>query len=553
MRQLVLCIAAAGLSLLAGCARPVGSCDPLECNDGVPCTNDTCDQVLGGCTHVPNDLVCGPGEYCDVLNGCVPAIPCTTALDCNDGLACNGVEVCSGGFCGGGMPPDCNDGVGCTTGVCDDFTGGCMQIPNHDDCGPGQTCDVVLGCVSAPMCTTPADCDDGMYCNGAEVCGGTVCAPGAPPDCNDGVACTVDGCDEFADTCTNMPNDAACAPGETCAPGVGCMPQCTFDMDCDDGDACTVDVCSGGSCIVAGSVSCDDMEDCTTDSCDPVLGCQNLPNANPCDDGLACTTGDVCSGGMCTGTPMTPPGMQTFNYTGAATMFVVPPCVFTVTIDAWGAQGGDGYPGASSAGGLGAHVVGDFTVTPGQTLQIIVGGTGSDGNVFNPSTLNGGGGGGGSFVIDAGTGMPMIIAGGGGGGCMDAGNPGDPGHADTSGGAGSYTAPVVGSGGFTDNCCGGGSGCGGGGWNSGGTGNTWCTGGGVAGGAGGTSSRGFGGFGGGGGVYHGGGGGGGYTGGSGGHPPPCGGGGGGGSFNAGTNVSATAGVRADDGMITISW
>jgi hypothetical protein len=30
----------------------------------------------------------------------------------------------------------------------------------------------------------------------------------------------------------------------------------------------------------------------------------NAPNTNPCNDGTACTSGDVCSGGTCGGTPI---------------------------------------------------------------------------------------------------------------------------------------------------------------------------------------------------------------------------------------------------------
>ena len=46
---------------------------------------------------------------------------------------------------------------------------------------------------------------------------------------------------------------------------------------------------------------CDDANDCTNDSCDPAIGCQQIPNANPCDDASLCTTNDSCRGGICTG------------------------------------------------------------------------------------------------------------------------------------------------------------------------------------------------------------------------------------------------------------
>ena len=67
-----------------------------------------------------------------------------------------------------------------------------------------------LGWTAAPACTTDADCDDGLYCNGAETCVAGVCQAGTPP-CDDGVACTIDSCDEATQSCTYTPDDTACA------------------------------------------------------------------------------------------------------------------------------------------------------------------------------------------------------------------------------------------------------------------------------------------------------------------------------------------------------
>jgi hypothetical protein len=59
----------------------------------------------------------------------------------------------------------------------------------------------------------PSDgnCDDGIFCNGAETCDPVNdCQLGTPVDCNDGVGCTDDSCDEANDTCANNPNDVNC-------------------------------------------------------------------------------------------------------------------------------------------------------------------------------------------------------------------------------------------------------------------------------------------------------------------------------------------------------
>jgi gliding motility-associated-like protein len=115
----------------------------------------------------------------------------------------------------------------------------------------------------------------------------------------------------------------------------------------------------------------------------------------------------------------------TFNYTGSMQTWVVPPCVTSINITVAGAKGG----GAN--GGLGATLTGTLDVTPGQTLNIFVGGVGLNGN--NSGGWNGGGtgfastdgnvnynswgGGGATDIRIGGTSLAerVIVAGGGGG------------------------------------------------------------------------------------------------------------------------------------------
>ena len=93
----------------------------------------------------------------------------------------------------------------------------------------------------------------------------------------------------------------------------------------------------------------------------------------------------------------------TYNYTGGLQYFTVPSGVTQVTIDAYGAQGGDSY---WHPGGYGARIVGTVSVSAGQQLKIMVGGKGGVGYC--------GGGGGGTFVTTTAN-SPLVIAGGGGG------------------------------------------------------------------------------------------------------------------------------------------
>ncbi|MFN8396065.1 MAG: glycine-rich protein [Bacteroidia bacterium] len=242
------------------------------------------------------------------------------------------------------------------------------------------------------------------------------------------------------------------------------------------------------------------------------------------------------------------PGSDTFLYTGALQSFVVPPCVTTLTIEAWGAQGGavTGYS-PFPQGGLGARMRGTFTVTPGQTLNVIVGGRGNP----DPSSS---GGGGGSGVGNGNT--PLIVAGGGGGhdfqdpsytgvhavvttnGVQGNNNPGSGGTAGGDGGDWTYSSNNTSRGGR--------------GWNFGFSGSL---------GQDGTSpntthTNGTWGLGGGGGsVGYGwcncGGGGGGYSGGGSANINQS--GGGGGSYNNGTNQSNAGGVRQGNGQVIITW
>ena len=97
----------------------------------------------------------------------------------------------------------------------------------------------------------------------------------------------------------------------------------------------------------------------------------------------------------------------TFDYTGSLQTFTVPAGVISVTIDARGAQGGSVTTTCAATGGLGARMVGDVAVTPGETLSILVGQQG----LTNGSDA---GGGGGTYVVRAGN-VPLVVAGGGGG------------------------------------------------------------------------------------------------------------------------------------------
>jgi hypothetical protein len=253
---------------------------------------------------------------------------------------------------------------------------------------------------------------------------------------------------------------------------------------------------------------------------------------------------------------VTAQSVQTFNYTGTLQTFTVPSCVSIVTIEARGAGGGSVSVNCAAAGGLGASMRGTFSVTPGQTLAILVGGVG----MSNGSDA---GGGGGSFVA-TGT-VPLIVGGGGGGASNNVGSCGNNlfglnatiTQSGTASGNGLVAGGTNGGGGGAS----GGSGGGGGGFyfdgtagsgNANGNGKAF-----VNGGAGGIGyNANHGGYGGGGCGWHtggNGGGGGGYSGGGTSSSNPYSAGGGGGSYNSGTNQVNTAGAQSGNGVVIITY
>lgn len=312
-----------------------GGCKPgaiMVCDDGNPCTTDTCDTVVG-CTlkgsakgtacsdqnvctlddTCDGDGVCLPGQNtaCDDNNACTadscsPVQGCASAphgKPCNDGNVCTVGDVCVGGGCKAGEAFDCADGNPCTDDSCDDAAG-CAHKANSKPCDDNNNCTKDEACSGgACMATTPSDCDDGDVCTTescdpskgcqsayntapcsdgsvctlSDTCGQGVCKPGALQGCGDGNPCTTDSCDKLKG-CLNLPNQATCS----------------------DDNACTKDdVCAAGACAAKLAYSCDDGDVCSVDSCDPKKGCQHAAVSMPCSDGDACTLNDVCKSGAC--------------------------------------------------------------------------------------------------------------------------------------------------------------------------------------------------------------------------------------------------------------
>ena len=109
----------------------------------------------------------------------------------------------------------------------------------------------------------------------------------------------------------------------------------------------------------------------------------------------------------------------TFSYTGGPQTWVVPACISSITVTVAGGKGG------GSTGGNGAVVTGTLSVTPGQILQMNVGGAGAGttpgwngGGTGQPSGIGfpsfGGGGASDIRLAPYGLNNRLVVAGGGG-------------------------------------------------------------------------------------------------------------------------------------------
>lgn len=168
---------------------------------------------------------------------------------------------------------------------------------------------------TAAGCGLDGDCDDGLFCNGAETCAAGACVAGAPPCGGDPCdetsdSCLVDPCDgdglcETGEDCDNCPNDCV-AGGEggcgngVCEPALGedCL-SCPLDCRgkqagspknrfcCGDGDGVNPLGCGDARCTVEGFA-------CRSD----------VPAPFCCGDGACDGDESSCSCGVDCGAPL---------------------------------------------------------------------------------------------------------------------------------------------------------------------------------------------------------------------------------------------------------
>ncbi len=320
-----------------------GKCLEVTCaDDGNPCTRDVC-TADGTCKHVGRFKECQDGRPCASDAECGMDGPCGPVPCADDGLECT-VDLCWwDGTCRHFQRlRACPDGVPCLAdSECGGAPGSCQEVgpvpcDDRDKCTLDDRCTLEGACKGTPrdctdyetlpsgvevknVCTDdfcdqnnpladPATgcyyvfnsnpCEDHDPCTRAEKCAGSLCdvcffghcTGPILRDCDDKNPCTLDGCDQFH-------------PG---ADGSGCwhenLPQGTI---CDDLNQCTHnDQCDGQAHCGGSAVDCDDKNECTIEvGCDPAIGClrRYAENGTTCNDANACTLGDRCFAGVCSG------------------------------------------------------------------------------------------------------------------------------------------------------------------------------------------------------------------------------------------------------------
>jgi hypothetical protein len=277
----------------------LGSCvgTARDCNDGLLCTTDTCDEPTASCKNTML-FGCAIGGACytnnqaNPANACQSCQPATSTASwtnkaqgevCNDNLFCTVNDSCDGSGNCRSTARSCNDNLTCTLDVCSEQLGSCTSTPTNgclilgacygagapNPLFPCQECNPTVSTTSWTGKAAGTACNDNLYCTTGDSCNALGLCVGTARDCSDGLTCTTELCDELNDRCN-------------VALTTGCV--------------------INNMCVAANT----DNPANQCQQCNPLLsttGWSNKLVAAPCNDGLFCTAIDTCDGaGTCTGT-----------------------------------------------------------------------------------------------------------------------------------------------------------------------------------------------------------------------------------------------------------
>ncbi len=188
-----------GSACTEGDACKAGACvvgKAKNCADNDLCNLDACDPKTSACSH--NDKV-------------DPAVVCSDGVSCTIDT-CNSLVGCVHSPAQGG----CEDNVACTMDTCHVLFG-CSHFPNHGACTDSDTC-TLDSCVAAVGCkqTAAADatnCSDGDPCSLGDACKAGKCVGGT----------LLPGCSVDPKQCQGKPNGTPCNDGDACSKGETCL------------------------------------------------------------------------------------------------------------------------------------------------------------------------------------------------------------------------------------------------------------------------------------------------------------------------------------------
>lgn len=267
--------------------------DSADCKENQVCSNSVCVNAVCGDGSIEANEACDNGEANSNSAACTE--DCQVAV-CGDGLILAGEETCDDGNLddADGCDSNCTE-TGCGNGVltageeCDDGNSidydGCDADCTFTECPPSMPDGTVCG-------------DDGVFCNGQEVCDDGFCISNGNPCTEDDLVCTATLCDETQSACNPLDEgycliDGACAADMTRNSDNGCE-FCDITVAVDAwqsfgsdlslvnasywadeglslGDSCGAGACAEGSVICSpdslDSLVCDTASLSTTEVC----------------------------------------------------------------------------------------------------------------------------------------------------------------------------------------------------------------------------------------------------------------------------------------------